>query len=148
MSVSWCYFSLAHVLFLYVSTCTSREHGTKEPQLFSHCSSFDHPDLQSLNNNIFVFLVLRLQIEILVACNAPLERYFQDLYRSLLKDPKFLKFQLVNQKTNLHSFTDCRSGWSKEPQWENDCNSFFTMFSTSDVDCNIAWWTSAVHWAS
>jgi hypothetical protein len=29
---------------------TSRKHGHKEPQSFSHCGSFDHPDLQSLNN--------------------------------------------------------------------------------------------------
>ena len=36
-------------------TCTSRKHGKKEPQPFSHCGSFDHHDLQSLNNCIFVF---------------------------------------------------------------------------------------------
>ena len=32
----------------------SRHHGKKEPQLFYHCGSFDHPDLQSLNNCKFV----------------------------------------------------------------------------------------------
>ena len=39
-------------------TCkhTSRKYGKKEPQSFSHCGSFDHLDLQSLNNCIFVFL--------------------------------------------------------------------------------------------
>jgi hypothetical protein len=31
----------------------------------------------------------------------------------------------------MHSFNDCKSRWSKEPQWENDRGSFFTMFSTS-----------------
>ena len=31
------------------------EHGKIEPQLFSHCDSFDHPDMQSLNDCIFVF---------------------------------------------------------------------------------------------
>jgi hypothetical protein len=35
---------------------TSRKHGKKEPQSFSHCGSFDHPDLQSLNDCIFVFV--------------------------------------------------------------------------------------------
>jgi hypothetical protein len=63
--------------------------------------------------------------EILGPCNIPLERYFQDLSSSKLKSPKSLKFQLVNQKKKLHSFSDCRSGWSKEPQWENDCGFFF-----------------------
>ena len=32
----------------------------------------------------------------------------------------------------MQSFKDCRSGWSKEPQWEKDCGSFFAMFLTSD----------------
>jgi hypothetical protein len=31
----------------------------------------------------------------------------------------------------MESFSDCRSGWSKEPQWKND-SVFFTMFSTSE----------------
>ena len=35
---------------------TSRKHGKKEPQSFSHCGSFNHHALQSLNNYRFVFL--------------------------------------------------------------------------------------------
>ena len=34
----------------------SRKHCQKELQSFFHCSSFDHLDLQSLNDYIFVFL--------------------------------------------------------------------------------------------
>ena len=35
---------------------TSRKHCKKEPQLFSNCDSFDHPNLQSLNNcKVFLF---------------------------------------------------------------------------------------------
>jgi hypothetical protein len=37
------------------SGTTSRKHGNKEPQLFFHCGSFDHPDLQSLNECIYFF---------------------------------------------------------------------------------------------
>jgi hypothetical protein len=37
------------------------------------------------------------------ACNIPLERYFQDLYRCILKSPKFLKYQFGNQK-NKYAF--------------------------------------------
>jgi hypothetical protein len=33
----------------------------KYPQSFVHCGSFDHPDLQSLNDCRFLFFVLRLQ---------------------------------------------------------------------------------------
>ena len=65
--------------------------------------------------------------EILGACNTPLEMYFQDLPSDILKAPKFLKFQFVNPK-KMHSFSVCRSGWSNEPQWENDCGSFLPCF--------------------
>jgi hypothetical protein len=58
------------------------------------------------------------------ACNIPLGRYFQDISSGTLKAPNFKKLQLVNQKTNLNSFSDCISWWSKEPQWENYCGSF------------------------
>ena len=37
------------------------------------------------------------------ACNTQLRRYFEDLSRSILETPKFLKFQLVNQK-NKYAF--------------------------------------------
>jgi hypothetical protein len=36
--------------------------------------------------------------EIPGACNTPLERYSQDLSSGILKAPKFLEFQLVNQE--------------------------------------------------
>jgi len=35
---------------------TSRKHGKKEPQSFSHYGFFDHPNMQSLNNCRFVVL--------------------------------------------------------------------------------------------
>ena len=77
---------------------TSRKHGKKESRSFSHCGSFDHPDLQSLNNYKYVFGFYDCNFEILGVCNTPLERYFQDLPSGILKTPNFLKFQLVNQK--------------------------------------------------
>jgi hypothetical protein len=39
----------------------SNKYGKKEPQSFSHCGSFDHRNLQSLNDCKSIFLVLRLQ---------------------------------------------------------------------------------------
>jgi hypothetical protein len=41
--------------------------------------------------------------EILGACNTPLEMYFQDISSGIVKAPKFLTFQLVNQKKNMQS---------------------------------------------
>ena len=42
--VTWCN-------YICCVTCsyTSRKYGKKEPQSFSHCGSFDHPGMQSLN---------------------------------------------------------------------------------------------------
>jgi hypothetical protein len=77
------------------------KHGKKELQSYSHCGSFDHPDLQSPYECMFVFLVLQLQFEIPGACNTLLERYSQDLSNGILKAPKFLNFQLVNQKNKF-----------------------------------------------
>jgi hypothetical protein len=37
---------------------TSRKHGKKESQSFVYCGSFDHPDLQSLNDCKFFFFGL------------------------------------------------------------------------------------------
>ena len=51
-------YGLHFVLKLFGWLHTSRKHGEKEPQFFSHCGSFDHHALQSLNNRRFVFLDL------------------------------------------------------------------------------------------
>ena len=77
------------------------------------CGSFDQSDLQSLNDRIFVFFVLRLQFHNSAACNIPLERYFQNLSNGILHDPKFLNFLVINPKINVQSFSVCKSGWSK-----------------------------------
>jgi hypothetical protein len=37
-------------------------------------------------------------LKIMGACNTPLEKYFQALFSDILKVPKFLKFELVNQE--------------------------------------------------
>ena len=72
----------------------------KKLQSLSHCGSFDHPDLHSLNNCIFK-IFCSCNFKILEACNTPFERYFQDLSNDILKAPKFLKFELVNQKNKF-----------------------------------------------
>ena len=56
------------------------------------------------------------------------------IVNNISKAPKFLKLHLVNKnKVKIESFNECKSRWSKEPQWTNDCGSFFTMFSTSEL---------------
>jgi hypothetical protein len=44
------------------------------------------------------------------------------------KPPKFQNESRKTKKTNPRSFSDCRSRWSKEPQWENDYGSFLPCF--------------------
>ncbi len=39
---------------------TSRKHGGKETQSFSHCGSFEHLGMQSLNDYKILFFILRL----------------------------------------------------------------------------------------
>ena len=88
----------------HTPTNTSRKHGKKEPHTFSYCGSFDHPDLQSINECIFVFLVLRLQFW------------------------NYGGMPSGKSKKKMQSFNDCKSWWSKEPQWENNCGSFLPCF--------------------
>ena len=37
----------------------------------------------------------------------------------------------------MHSFSDCRSGWSKEPQWKNNCGYFLPCFLLMDFTQTI-----------
>ena len=53
---------------------TSRKHYKKESQLFSHCDSFDHPNLQSLNNYKFFFGLPTHILEIFGTFKIPIER--------------------------------------------------------------------------
>ena len=69
-------------------------------QLFSHGGSFDHLDLQSLNDyKMFFFHFANVSFISYETCNTPLERYFQEF-----EAPKFQNFELVDQKNqNLYS---------------------------------------------
>jgi hypothetical protein len=46
--------------YLHVKRITSRKHGKKEPHSFFHYGSFDHPELQSLNECKKILLVYQL----------------------------------------------------------------------------------------
>ena len=109
---------------------TSRKHGKKEPQLFVHCGSFDHPDLQSLNDCRFlIFLFYNCNFSILGACNTPLERYFQDLSSGILKAPKFLKPQLENPKIQVCSrLTSADQGGQKNRNGQTTAILFYHVF--------------------
>ena len=51
--------------------------------------------------------------------------------------PEFQYCNRKTKKTNLQSFSDCRPGWSKEPQWENECGSFLPCFLLVIRDANL-----------
>ena len=98
----------------------------QELQLFIRCGFFDHPDLQSLKQLHIVFIGLPTDIlrtwGLLIYRSKGLGTTFPAVYYT---PKKALKSQPQNKKEKtLQSFSDCRSGWSKEPQWENDCGSF------------------------
>jgi hypothetical protein len=60
-----------------VAVNTSTKHGKKEPQSFVHCGSFDHPDMQSLNDyKIFSFLFYDCNLKILGAMQYTIGKVF------------------------------------------------------------------------
>jgi hypothetical protein len=61
--------------------------------LFSHFGSFDHPDLQSLDDYNFFS-----DYNLFGVCNIPLERYFQDLSNCILQVSKFQTYMFVDQR--------------------------------------------------
>ena len=66
----------------------SRKHGEKEPQLFSHCGSFDHHALQLLNNCRFIFLDLSTDtFKCFGARNIPLD-FFENTFPTVYHTPQ------------------------------------------------------------
>ena len=118
-------------VFVVLGACvsTSRKHGKKELQSFSRCGSFDHHALQSLKQCRFVFLGLPIDTLgilglIIYRCKG-IEYTFATIYHTPPKN------KICSRKLEikiLQLFSDCRSGWSKEPQWENNCGSFLPCF--------------------
>jgi hypothetical protein len=45
---------------------------------------------------------------------------FSGPFQRYITSPQIPKFSTGKTKENLRSFNDCRAGWSKELQWEND----------------------------
>ena len=99
---------------------TSRKHGEKEVQSFSHCGSFDHHDLQSHNDYKNLFFILRLQISWGMWYIVWYSIYYE------LKIPKMVVGK--SRKANIQLLSNCRVWWSKEPQWENNCGTFSDCF--------------------
>ena len=111
-----------HTLDGYI---TRRKHGKREPQLFSNCDSFDHPDLQSSNDYKVLFVILRLHDQMFWGVWYSVEKVFPTVYY----EPKIPKVSVgKSRKINMQLFSDYKAWWSKQPQWENDCGSFSPCF--------------------
>ena len=92
-NMAFLFFKLSTWMQYYSLAITSRKHGKKKLQLFSHCNSFDHLDLQSLNDyTILFFSFCDWKIKCFGACDTPLKIYFQNLSNNMLRAPKYLKF--------------------------------------------------------
>jgi hypothetical protein len=66
--------------------------------------------------NTITFFFCNCSVKFFGTCNILLERCFQDFSNGILQAPKSLKFQLVKPTKKMQSFSDCKAGWSKEPQ--------------------------------
>jgi exonuclease VII small subunit len=75
----------------------------KKPQLFFHCGSFDHHDLQSLKRLHIVLFDLPIEnVKNLEAFNIPLERSWKYLSSGVLHVQKQnLKLQAQNKKIKI-----------------------------------------------
>jgi hypothetical protein len=82
----------------------------------------------------FVFGFTSWSFRNLGAFNIPLERSWKYLSNGVLHALEIFKIAVVKPKKKyLQSFSDCGSGWSKEPQWIVKRLRFFsTMFPTSE----------------
>ena len=119
----------------------------KELQSFSHCGSFDHPCMQSLNDYKISFFILRLRNQkfwgVWYTVGKVFWRSFQWCITSL-KIPKLLVSK--PRQTNLQLFSNCIAWWSKEPQWENDCGSFWPCFLLVIVCSPIYMLSTSIHY--
>jgi hypothetical protein len=61
-------------------------------------------------------------------CNIQLERYSQDLSSGMLKAPKFLKFQLVNQKKKCIRLVNAYQGGQKNRNGKTTTVLFYHVF--------------------
>ena len=81
---------------------TSRKHGEKESQLFSYCSSFDHPNLCShITITKLYFSFCDCKFKCLGVYNIMLEMYSQDLSNRILQAPISLKCPLLSQEKQI-----------------------------------------------
>ena len=92
--------------------CCNIHQQTSMPKKTAAEIGCDFLDQHTITN--FAFSICDCNFWNLGACTILLERYSQDLTNGILQAPKFLEFQLLNQKIFLQSFCDCRSGQSKK----------------------------------
>ena len=73
---------------LHVTTLDPLVENIEKKQSFSYCGSFDHLDLQSLDDYIFIFLVYQLTFRDFGALNILMERSWKYFFNSVLHAPK------------------------------------------------------------
>ena len=63
------------------------------------------------------------------SCNVRAGNVLEKPFQRCITHPKYIKFAIAKRKKeNLQLFNDCRLGWSKDPQWENDWIVFLHSF--------------------
>ena len=80
------------------------------------------------NNYKFFFFVLRLQCWQIWGMYYTVGKVFSRPFYRYITRPQIFKILVDKTKRNMRSFSDCKAGWSNEPQWENNCGSFSQYF--------------------
>ena len=62
------------------------------------------------------------------ACKYIVGKVFSRPFQHYTISPQIPKILVGKFKKYLQLFSDYKVGWSKEPQWENDCDSFCNIF--------------------
>jgi hypothetical protein len=75
----------------------------KKLQLFSHYSSFNHPNLQLLNNYIFFIFVLQLQIFFWV-CKSTIGNVFSSPFQWSITRPQIPNNSVGRPKKQIHTW--------------------------------------------
>ena len=90
--------------FCGVSNFTSRKHGKKEMQSFSHCNSFDHHDFAiSKQLQIFLFWFTNWKFKNLGAFNILLYRSWKFTFQRCITCPKHFKIAVIKPNKQICS---------------------------------------------
>ena len=117
---------------------TSRKHGKNEPHSFVHCGSFDHHDLQSLNDYKFFFCLTTAILKFWGHVTHHWKGILKTFSNGILKAPNFLEIQLVDPKKQICSrLTSAYHGGQKNRNGQTTAILFYHVFLLVIIEVNL-----------